>query len=152
MVLVGQRTITKQAMLDQALEQYKEMFRVVKGNWGTVVRVCCSPYIQVFWLNDRAQNVRQHLQGGGNGNAAAQAGVGGDDNDDNDEDRGGNNGGGGGGDGGSGGGRRGGRGGRGGSGASVPASKRGRGGRTGRTTTTAEIIDVDMDDSEMIST
>jgi DNA topoisomerase-3 len=47
MVLVGQRTITKQAMLDQALEQYKEMFRVVRDNWGAVIRVCCGASFSV---------------------------------------------------------------------------------------------------------
>lgn len=44
MVQVCQRTVSKQAMLNQALEQYKDMYRVVKDNWGTVVRVCGTLY------------------------------------------------------------------------------------------------------------
>lgn len=51
MVLVGQRTITKQAMLNQALGQYKEMFRVVRENWGAVVRVCWSARALSLWFN-----------------------------------------------------------------------------------------------------
>ncbi|KAJ3568007.1 hypothetical protein NP233_g5996 [Leucocoprinus birnbaumii] len=39
MVQVCQRSVTKQDMLWQSLQQYKEMFRHVKDNWGTVVQV-----------------------------------------------------------------------------------------------------------------
>jgi len=39
MVQVCQRSVTKQAMLNESLQQYKEIFRVVKDNWGTVVQV-----------------------------------------------------------------------------------------------------------------
>lgn len=39
MVQVCQRSVTKQAMLNQSLQQYKEMFRTVKDNWNIVVQV-----------------------------------------------------------------------------------------------------------------
>jgi hypothetical protein len=39
MVQVCERNISQQQMLDQSLSQYKEMYRVVIENWGTVVQV-----------------------------------------------------------------------------------------------------------------
>jgi len=39
MVQVCRRSVMKQAMLNESLQQYKEIFRIVKDNWGTVVQV-----------------------------------------------------------------------------------------------------------------
>jgi len=39
MIQVCRRSVTKQTMLSESLQQYKEIFRVVKDNWGTVVQV-----------------------------------------------------------------------------------------------------------------
>lgn len=46
MVQVCERAVSKQAMLERSLEQYKEMYRVVKDNWGTVVLVrIATPFV-----------------------------------------------------------------------------------------------------------
>lgn len=39
MVQVCDRTTSKEAMLQQSLQQYKDMYRTVEENWRTVVQV-----------------------------------------------------------------------------------------------------------------
>ncbi|KAF9449670.1 prokaryotic type I DNA topoisomerase [Macrolepiota fuliginosa MF-IS2] len=131
MVQVCERRTTKQAMLEQSLQQYKEMFRTVTNNWGTVV-----------------QSVRQHLEGNGGNGAGGGIHAGNphgfDDSDD------GGNGGGGGSSRGGGTGSRGARGGRRGSrggGTAAPTSNRSRGGRPRSTSTVVPVTSVtDMDE------
>lgn len=66
MVQVCRRSITKQAMLNESLQQYKEIFRVVKYNWDTVVQVSFFSLKSRQYADLDTQSVRQYLDGSRN--------------------------------------------------------------------------------------